>query len=186
MVGANPWSRNPGHGSAMKQAREGRRGANRRGREKRRGRNEDGTGMPVEQWTRWTEVVKRAGDPTGGARGGDALGQVTAKTDSEEGRSSREDEPCVARRRGTAATEDRHGPPETARQGRDRINPTGSVRRCKQHSAGQQTPREAAAPWQQGRGYAQEPGTSEGDASAAVIRCARRRPSTAWRETSGP
>jgi len=57
--GNNPWSENPGHGSAMKQARKARGGANRRERAKRRGRNVDGTGMPVGEWTPRADVVMR-------------------------------------------------------------------------------------------------------------------------------
>jgi hypothetical protein len=61
--GNNPWSENPGHGSAMKQARKARGGANRRERAKRWGRNIGGLGMPAGKWTPRTDVVKRDETP---------------------------------------------------------------------------------------------------------------------------
>ena len=64
---------------------------------------------------------------------------------SEGGRRSREDEPAIRGSRGTVSRKDRIGPPEMARQWRDRSNPTAPVPRYRQHSAGQQTPRETAA-----------------------------------------
>jgi len=61
--GTNPWSENPGHGSAMKRARKVRGGANRRERAKRCGRNVGGPGMPVGEWTPRADVVKRDETP---------------------------------------------------------------------------------------------------------------------------
>jgi hypothetical protein len=57
--GGNPWSENPGHGSAAKYMRKARGGANRRERAKRWGRNGEGHGMPDTQWTPRVDVAKR-------------------------------------------------------------------------------------------------------------------------------
>jgi hypothetical protein len=71
-------------------------------------------GNPGGKWTPRARVVMRDETPREAHRRASARADDCSK-DSGGERSSREDAPCVARRRGTVTVEDHHGPSETTR-----------------------------------------------------------------------
>jgi len=93
-----------------------------------------------------TEAAKREGNPKEGALVWRRTGAGTQREDSEGERSSREDEPVLARARGTAAREKPPAPTETARA--EREWPTRCGHRLVVYNTLKSTPtsREAALP----------------------------------------